>query len=162
MLAKEGVIVEGMTFWGTTDNLSWLQSSSNVGGGSDGKGRQFPLLFDDNYEAKPSYWVFVDTDKYKELTTVVVPKEEVKEEPTEAPKDDANTDVNTDGAADTGAKDDNTADNDGSTDVSTDTAATKSDSSVSTAVVLAALVLLIGGGSVVLKKRKTQESKKDK
>jgi len=54
----EGCEVSGITFWGTVDHYSWLQYSSNVGGGTDGKLPQCPLLFDEHYEPKPSYYVF--------------------------------------------------------------------------------------------------------
>lgn len=59
-LQKEGVNITGITFWGVIDKFSWLQSSSNVGGGTDGKQKQCPLLFDDDYKVKPAYWAFVD------------------------------------------------------------------------------------------------------
>lgn len=55
---EEGVNVNGITFWGTADHLSWLQSSSNVGGGTDGRKLQCPLLFDDKYQPKPAFDVF--------------------------------------------------------------------------------------------------------
>ena len=51
-------VVSGITFWGTVDHYSWLQFSSNVGGGADGAHPQCPLLFDDKYEPKPSFYVF--------------------------------------------------------------------------------------------------------
>ncbi len=51
-------VVAGITFWGTVDHYSWLQFSSNVGGGADGAHPQCPLLFDDKYEPKPSFYVF--------------------------------------------------------------------------------------------------------
>ncbi|MCR4788045.1 MAG: endo-1,4-beta-xylanase [Lachnospiraceae bacterium] len=53
-----GVDVTGITFWGTVDKYSWLQYVSNVGGGSTKKKPQMPLLFDDNYEPKPAFYVF--------------------------------------------------------------------------------------------------------
>lgn len=59
-LKGEGVNITGLTFWGVIDKYSWLQTSSNVGGGADGKQKQCPLLFDDNYDVKPAYWAFVD------------------------------------------------------------------------------------------------------
>ena len=59
-LKADGVNISGMTVWGVVDKYSWLQTANNVGGASDGTRKQCPLLFDDNYEAKPSYWVFVE------------------------------------------------------------------------------------------------------
>lgn len=58
----EGVQVDGITFWGTADHLSWLQSRSNVGGGNKTGLPQLPLLFDENYEPKPCFWVFAKTE----------------------------------------------------------------------------------------------------
>ena len=59
-LKADGVNISGMTVWGVIDKYSWLQTANSVGGASDGTRKQCPLLFDDNYEAKPSYWVFVE------------------------------------------------------------------------------------------------------
>lgn len=53
-----GVDVSGITFWGTADHYSWLQSRSNVGGGNKTGLPQMPLLFDENYEPKPCFFVF--------------------------------------------------------------------------------------------------------
>ncbi len=53
-----GIRVTGITFWGTVDHYSWLQSRSNVGGGSKDNLPQCPLLFDENYEPKPAFYVF--------------------------------------------------------------------------------------------------------
>ncbi|MCR5120383.1 MAG: endo-1,4-beta-xylanase [Lachnospiraceae bacterium] len=50
--------VEGITFWGTVDHYSWLQSRSDVGGGSKTGLPQCPLLFDENYEPKPCFYTF--------------------------------------------------------------------------------------------------------
>ena len=58
--AEEGINVSGITVWGVTDSYSWLQHQNNVGGASDGKTLHYPLLFDKNYKAKPSFWAFVD------------------------------------------------------------------------------------------------------
>ena len=60
--AEDGIEVSGIVFWGTVDKYSWLQNSNSVGGASSG-GKQCPLLFDDNYKAKPAYWAFVDPSK---------------------------------------------------------------------------------------------------
>ncbi|MCR4617926.1 MAG: endo-1,4-beta-xylanase [Lachnospiraceae bacterium] len=51
-------VVTGITFWGTVDHYSWLQSRSNVGGGNTTGIPQCPLLFDENYEPKPCFYVF--------------------------------------------------------------------------------------------------------
>lgn len=53
----------GITFWGTVDHYSWLQSHSNVGGGNTGNLNQCPLLFDENYEPKPAFYVFAGEQK---------------------------------------------------------------------------------------------------
>lgn len=76
---QEGYKVTGLTWWGVVDKYSWLQSSSNVGGGTNGKRKQCPLLFDDDYKAKPAYWAFVDP-------TMLSAKNNPTPEPTEEPK----------------------------------------------------------------------------
>lgn len=60
---NSGCNVEGITFWGTVDHYSWLQSRSNVGGGNKSGLPQMPLLFDENYEAKPCFYVFARDEK---------------------------------------------------------------------------------------------------
>ena len=57
-----GAKVTGITLWGTVDHYSWLQSRSNVGGGNTTGLPQMPLLFDENYEPKPCFWVFAETN----------------------------------------------------------------------------------------------------
>ncbi len=57
---SSGVNISGITFWGTIDSLSWLQFRSDVGGGSSKEQKQCPLLFDENYEPKPAFWVFAE------------------------------------------------------------------------------------------------------
>lgn len=57
--ANEEVNLTGITFWGTVDHYSWLQNRNDVGGGSKDNHPQCPLLFDDNYEPKSCFWVFV-------------------------------------------------------------------------------------------------------
>lgn len=64
-LKEEGYKVGNITIWGVIDKNSWLQTSSSVGGGTDGTRKQCPLLFDDNYQVKPSYWVFVNVEPLK-------------------------------------------------------------------------------------------------
>lgn len=56
----EEVNITGITFWGTVDHYSWLQSRSDVGGGNTGSLMQCPLLFDENYEPKPAFYVFAE------------------------------------------------------------------------------------------------------
>lgn len=55
---NEDVNFTGITFWGTVDHYSWLQSRSNVGGANTTGLPACPLLFDENYEAKPCFYVF--------------------------------------------------------------------------------------------------------
>lgn len=55
---KDTTKVTSFTLWGTTDDRSWLQSRSNLGGGNRDGLPCVPLLFDKNYEPKPSYYVF--------------------------------------------------------------------------------------------------------
>ncbi len=61
--AMDGIDVNGITIWGVIDGNSWLQEGSDVGGGADGSKRQVPLLFDDDYKAKPSFYAFVNAEK---------------------------------------------------------------------------------------------------
>lgn len=55
---ENNVNVTGITFWGTVDHYSWLQSRSNLGGGNTTGLPQMPLLFDQYYEPKPCFYVF--------------------------------------------------------------------------------------------------------
>lgn len=59
-IKEKGVNVSSITFWGTTDKYSWLQNTSNVGGGSTKKMHQCPLLFDENGEIKPAFYAFTE------------------------------------------------------------------------------------------------------
>lgn len=68
ILGKEGINITSVTLWGTDDGNSWLQNSSSVGGGTDGNRPQCPLLFDDNYKAKPAYWGIVNPSKLEPFT----------------------------------------------------------------------------------------------
>ncbi len=76
-LHKEGIDIGGITWWGTVDHYSWLQGSSNVGGGADGTMAHCPLLFDTNYKVKPAYWAFVD---YTMVDPDWVPEEDTQED----------------------------------------------------------------------------------
>ena len=59
--ADSGVQFDGITFWGVADHHSWLNSSSTIGGGSVMGLPCCPLLFDENYEPKPCFYVFADS-----------------------------------------------------------------------------------------------------
>lgn len=74
-LRAEGIRFVGFTVWGVVDKYSWLQSSSNVGGGADGKKKQCPLLFDDDYQIKPAFWAFADATQLKPVAQDVPLKE---------------------------------------------------------------------------------------
>ena len=52
--------ITGITFWGTADHLSWLQTRSDVGGGNAEGLPECPLLFDENFEPKPAYYRFLN------------------------------------------------------------------------------------------------------
>ncbi len=73
-LRTEGLNISGITVWGVVDKYSWLQSSSNVGGGADGTQTQCPLLFDNSCRAKPAYWAFVDPIRMAKNPFADVPK----------------------------------------------------------------------------------------
>lgn len=64
--AEDGIDITGITVWGVIDKYSWLQSTSNVGGGSTVESPHCPLLFDDNYKVKPAYWAFVNPDRIEQ------------------------------------------------------------------------------------------------
>jgi len=55
-LIEEGTNVTGFTIWGVVDKHSWLQTANGAGGGSNGNSKQYPLLFDNNYKAKPAFY----------------------------------------------------------------------------------------------------------
>ena len=63
-LQAEGKVkVAGIVFWGVIDGNSWLNAYTGVGGGVTDGSPQCPLLFKDDYHAKPAYWAFVDPTK---------------------------------------------------------------------------------------------------
>nr|AHF25111.1 xylanase [uncultured bacterium Contig1552] len=76
-LKKGGVNFCGVTLWGVIDSNSWLQSANNVGGASDGKMKVFPLLFDEKYQAKLTYWAFVDPSKIEPVDALKRPTMEI-------------------------------------------------------------------------------------
>lgn len=76
-LREEGVNITNITLWGVVDKNSWLQTFNAVGGAADGKQRQCPLLFDDDYMVKPAFWAFADPSKLEETEdNQVEPSEE--------------------------------------------------------------------------------------
>lgn len=76
-LREEGVNITNITLWGVVDKNSWLQTFNAVGGAADGKQRQCPLLFDDDYMVKPAFWAFADPSKLEEMEdNQVEPSEE--------------------------------------------------------------------------------------
>ena len=74
---QDGINIAGITVWGVTDKYSWLQDSNNVGGASDGKMKMYPLLFDENYQAKLTYWAFVDPSKIEPVDALKRPTIEI-------------------------------------------------------------------------------------
>jgi GH35 family endo-1,4-beta-xylanase len=83
---EEGIDITSVTMWGTHDGASWLQSSSSVGGGADGRRKQCPLLFDDDYQAKPAYYAIVDPSKLEPFTNRAISLHSEQENWTAAPK----------------------------------------------------------------------------
>lgn len=162
-LRAEGINITGMTFWGVTDPNSWLQTANGVGGGSDGKLTQYPLLFDGGYQAKPAFWAFADNARYLKAigaTPTPAPTRAVTPTPTPAPtqkplpteaSDITATPVPTE-AADAGET--ITA-----TPVATETpdtpAATENESTVNGAVAAIAIaaILVVGGVALVAMKK---------
>ena len=72
--AMDDIDVNSITVWGVIDGNSWLQSSNSAGGASDGSKRQVPLLFDDDYKAKPAFYAFTDPGRlepYIQYITIV-------------------------------------------------------------------------------------------
>ena len=57
---EDGINITGLTFWGTVDHYSWLQSRSDVGGGNKEGLPECPLLFDEMYLPKPAFYVFAE------------------------------------------------------------------------------------------------------
>ena len=76
-LKKSGINFSGITVWGVIDSNSWLQDANNVGGASDGKMKVYPLLFDEKYQAKLTYWAFVDPTKIEPVDALKRPTIEI-------------------------------------------------------------------------------------
>ncbi|MDR0963878.1 MAG: endo-1,4-beta-xylanase, partial [Clostridium sp.] len=69
MVADGSANFTNIIFWGTHDSISWLKSQNSVGGSGTGA-PVFPLPFDDDMQAKPAYWAFVNQQK---LSPVIKP-----------------------------------------------------------------------------------------
>ncbi len=90
-LKAEGYDIAGFTFWGTIDKFSWLQTTSGMGGGSTSGKPHCPLLFDDDYKAKPAYWAFVDDSHILDMMNEYKAKAKAEEEKeTEASVEEVN------------------------------------------------------------------------
>ena len=157
--AEEGIEIGGVTFWGTIDTYSWLQSKSNVGGASDGTMKQCPLLFDGSYKVKPAYWAWVDysvidpdyvQEVYDGSTKPATPVEDDKAEDkdTEASSDSSESIEETTTVTVTVTPDDK---KEGGSNVAP----------IAAGVAAAVVVVGAGVGAVVLKKKKGLP-KKDK
>lgn len=73
-LRAEGINFTGITFWGVIDQNSWLQDRYPT--------TQYPLLFDNGYQAKPAFWAFADESRFQKMVNPT-PTPTIK--PTEAP-----------------------------------------------------------------------------
>lgn len=138
---EEGCNFIGITWWGVIDKGSWLQNQSNVGGQS-GRGKQLPLLFDDDYKAKLAFWAFADEEKfqtgYKAMNTPTpVPTATSAPTPTAEP---TNTPVPTETPLVTVEPDNN---------VTQEPDVQKSNDNILLIVIIAAGVVLLGGGATV-------------
>ena len=155
-LHKEGVNIGGITWWGTVDHHSWLQTSSSVGGGADGTMTQCPLLFDTNYKVKPSYWAFVN---YLMVDPDWVPEEEVtKDEPKEDGKEEQPVEKDEPVSEDTKAEDSSTTEDTKEDAEKTDASAKDKKEEKSNALPIAVggvagLAVIAGGIFAFLKKK---------
>lgn len=50
--------ISSVTFWGITDNHTWLDDRAKEY--NDGVGKDAPFVFDPNYKVKPAYWSIID------------------------------------------------------------------------------------------------------
>ena len=68
---EKDVEVSGFTIWGVLDGHSWLQTATDIGGGSTTGNSCCPLFFDDNYKVKPCYWAIVDPSKLEPFINTI-------------------------------------------------------------------------------------------
>lgn len=88
-LRAEGINFTGITFWGIIDGNSWLQDRYPT--------TQYPLLFDNEYQAKPAFWAFADEARFQKMVNPTptpvpatpTPTPEPTPEITEAPEPSA-------------------------------------------------------------------------
>ncbi|MCQ2524111.1 MAG: endo-1,4-beta-xylanase [Lachnospiraceae bacterium] len=165
-MRDNGINFVGFTFWGTIDKLSWLQSSNNVGGASQG-GKQCPLLFDDDYQVKPAYWSFVDKDHMLDMKKASEEAKKAETEDAEAEaSDDSKDDENKEAAVEESKETTDTSIENADTPEKTDQELNeeysnrpevKSNKTMITSVVvviIACLSALLGGLVVLGKKKK--------
>lgn len=97
-LTEEGVDIRTITVWGVIDGHSWLQTQNNVGGASNGKGKQCPLLFDDNYKAKPLFYALCNEELPESALpqpTQAVTEDNASDSPEAAPEGDTAIEADT-------------------------------------------------------------------
>ncbi len=153
--AEEGIEIGGVTFWGTTDKYSWLQSSSNVGGGADGTMMHCPLLFDGDYKVKPAFWAWVD---YAQVDPDFVVIDSVTGKPlnsTESEKADEATEGSSESAS-SDSKSDASESSDATETLTVTEPEEDGGFNVVPLIVVIAAVVIAGAaaGAVVLKKKK--------
>jgi len=147
-LVEEGVNVRTVTVWGVIDGHSWLQTQNNVGGGSNGKQKQCPLLFDDDYKAKPLFYALCNEE-------MPVAKEETVEEVTEeAAGEDTNEEIAQAEETAPEEKVEVTEDDNSAAQEENAVEENQSSSSVVAVVVIIAVVLIAAIGFVIYKKKK--------
>lgn len=96
-LREEGVNITNITLWGVVDKNSWLQTFNAVGGAADGKQKQCPLLFDDDYMVKPAFWAFADSSMLDAQNQQG--NEEPAEESSEVSSEEGGTDSHEEGSS---------------------------------------------------------------
>jgi endo-1,4-beta-xylanase len=64
VVAEFPTLITSITFWGTTDDLSWMTYDWEHGN-MDIRVEDYPLLFDSNCKEKPAFWAITNPTKYK-------------------------------------------------------------------------------------------------
>lgn len=167
-LKEAGYPIAGFTFWGTIDKYSWLQSRSDVGGGSKTGNPQCPLLFDDNFKAKPAYWAFVDFDKINDMNTEYKAKVKAEKEAAENGNEAVDTsdesdtpdeDNTTDEALDTAVVDSAAPETETSESAADETADSGNRGPVATGITTVIALLLIGTSALAIANSKKKNNK---